>query len=329
MPANLTIKYHKAEQAYRQATTPEEELSCLQVMFRDLPKHKGTEKLQADLKQKISRLKKEVEAAKALRKAPSTKIPRQGAGRVVIIGGPNSGKSQLLASLTRANPEIAPYPFSTREPNIGMMVWEDVTIQMIDTPAITVDIMDQNTQELIRGADVVLLVADLGCDEGIDHLQEVLDRMANTKTRLANETYLSPTDVGYSFTKTLLVANKSDVDEANDRLTLLHEFCEIDFDQLIVSAKEKANLDSLRQAIFESLDVVRVYTKMPAEKEPDFNKPFTLKRGGTLQDVAELIHEDVAKNLKHARVWKANVSDPATVKADYELSDKDIVEIHT
>ncbi|MFT7638983.1 MAG: ribosome-interacting GTPase 1 [Pirellulaceae bacterium] len=334
MPANLTIKYHKAEQAYRQATSPEEELRCLQVMLRDLPKHKGTDKLQANLKQKISRLKKEMEAAQSSKTGPSKtgpskKIPRQGAGRVIIIGGPNAGKSQLLASMTRATPEIAPYPYSTREPNVGMMPWEDVSIQLIDTPPITADIMDPNTQGLIRGSDLVLLVADLGADEGIDQLQELLARLANTKTSLATETYLSPTDVGCSFTKTFFVANKCDLPDSIDRLALLHEYCEIEFDEFIVSAQQQVNLDSLRAAIFGGLDVVRVYTKLPNEKEPDYEKPFTLKRGGTLQDVAELIHKDIADNLKGARVWGETVHDGAMVRADYELSDKDVVEIHT
>ncbi|MFT5524959.1 MAG: ribosome-interacting GTPase 1 [Pirellulaceae bacterium] len=235
----------------------------------------------------------------------------------------------MLASMTRATPEIAPYPYSTREPNVGMMPWEDVSIQLIDTPPITADIMDPNTQGLIRGSDLVLLVADLGADEGIDQLQELLARLANTKTSLATETYLSPTDVGCSFTKTFFVANKCDLPDSIDRLALLHEYCEIEFDEFIVSAQQQVNLDSLRAAIFGGLDVVRVYTKLPNEKEPDYEKPFTLKRGGTLQDVAELIHKDIADNLKGARVWGETVHDGAMVRADYELSDKDVVEIHT
>ena len=116
MPANLTPQYLKAEQAYRRASSPEEELECLQVMLRELPKHKGTDKLNAELKQKISKAKKELQQGKSTgRRTGGLRLPRQGAGRAVIIGAPNTGKSQLLASLTRATPEIAPYPFCTRE----------------------------------------------------------------------------------------------------------------------------------------------------------------------------------------------------------------------
>ena len=133
MPANLTQPYRKAEQAYRQATTPHEELECLQVMLVALPKHKGTDKMQADLKQKISRVKKEIaeQVKKGPQKGPITRMPRQGAGRAVIIGGPNAGKSQLLASLTKAKPNIADYPFSTTQPLPGMMSWEDVYVQLL------------------------------------------------------------------------------------------------------------------------------------------------------------------------------------------------------
>ena len=151
MPANLTQQYLKAEQQYRQATSPEEELEYLQLMLRELPKHKGTDKLQADLKQRISKAKQEADASRSGKKSHGFRIPRQGAGRVVIIGGPNAGKSSLLAALTRATPEVAAYPFTTREPNIGMMPWEDVFVQLIDTPPMTVDAMETYMQGLIRG----------------------------------------------------------------------------------------------------------------------------------------------------------------------------------
>ncbi len=95
MPANLPPQYSKAEEAYRKATTPAARLETLREMFRLLPKHKGTEKLQSDLKQKISRAKDEIEASKtgAKKAGVSHRVPTEGAGQVVLVGPPNTGKS--------------------------------------------------------------------------------------------------------------------------------------------------------------------------------------------------------------------------------------------
>jgi hypothetical protein len=330
MPANLTPQYHKVEEEYRRAQTPEDELRCLELMLREIPKHKGTDKLQAELKAKISKAKQEVETAKKTAKkgGPSLKLPRQGAGRVILLGGPNAGKSSLLKAVTRATPEVAPYPFTTREPQVGMMPWEDISVQLVDTPPITADVFDPNLLGLIRGSDLVLLMVDLGADEGTEQLQAVLDQLQGSKTRLGKESYLDEDDIGLSFTKTLLVLNKIDLPEAADRLALLKEFIQTDFDEYRISAETGAGLDELKNAIFQALDVVRVYTKVPNKKEADYDRPFTLRRGGTLLDVAELIHKDVAANFKHARVWGTNINPGSTVKGDYVVSDKDVVEIH-
>lgn len=329
MPANLTPQYLKAEEEYRRASTPEEELKALEVMLRELPKHKGTDKLQADLKQRISKTKKEAQQQKqAGGKTAGFRIPRQGAGRVMLLGGPNAGKSQLMAALTRATPEVAPYPYTTREPAPGMMPWEDVMVQLIDTPPITEHMLDPITQGLIRSADLSLLLVDLGSDEGIEHVQELTDRLAQTKTRLASSSSLDQEDLGVSYTRTFLVPNKIDAPQAGERLQLLHEFYPCEFPEFVISAQEGTGLEELRPAIYQALDVVRVYTKAPHQKDPDLERPFTVRRGGTLLDVAELIHKDFLQNLKFARVWGSQVHDGTVVKGDYVLQDKDIVELH-
>ncbi len=328
MPANLTQQYHKAEQAYRSAATPEDELSCLQDMLRELPKHKGTDKLQADLKQKISRLKKDVESTPKSRRAGGLRIPHQGAGRVVLLGAPNCGKSQFVANTTKAEPEVANYPFTTREVQPAMMPFEDVMMQLIDTPPVTADFISPDLIGLVRGADLGLLFLDLGNDDGLSACREVVDRFASTKTRLARSTYLDENDLGVTYTQTLLVLNKIDLPDAELRLHLFHDEGLPDFRQFAVSSTDVNSLHSLRTAVFEALDVIRVYTKLPTQKQADLEKPYTIRTGGTVADVAQQIHKDIAENLKFARVWGTGVHDGTTVKADHELHDKDIVELH-
>ena len=297
-------------------------------MLKELPKHKGTDKMQADLKQKISRIKKEAASAKSKTGRRSQKILRQGAGRCVIIGGPNAGKSQLLASLTNAKPEIAEYPFSTREAQPGMMPWQDVFVQLVDTPPITSDVYEPNTLSLIRGAELVLLMLDLGSDDGGQQLKDVCEKVEATKTRLGRETALDEEDLGVTYTRTFFVPNKMDLVEATDRLEFFGEYIHFDFRTFPISAREGTGLEPLRDAIYESMDVVRAYTKLPSKKDPDMDSPFTLKRGDTVLDLAQLIHKDVVKGFKSARVWGTEVHDATPVKGDYVINDRDVVELH-
>jgi uncharacterized protein len=330
MPANLTQQYLKAEEEYRRAQSPEEELKCLQVMLSEIPKHKGTDHLQADLKSKMAKVKKEMAAERSGggKKGRGFRIPRQGAGTIILLGGPNAGKSQLVCSVTRATPEVAPYPFTTQAPTPAMMPWEDVTVQLIDTPPITRDFMDSHIHGLVRAADLALLMVDLGSDDGVEQCQEVLDRLSATKTRLAASSYLDENDVGLSYTRTFLLPNKIDLPEAPERLALLHELLPLDFPEYVISAQHGTGLEALREALYRSLDVVRVYSKLPTAKEPDRERPFTVRRGSTLVELAGQVHKDFIKGMKFARVWGEAVHDGTVVKGDYVLHDKDVVELH-
>ena len=247
------------------------------------------------LKTKMSDVRKDMEQSRLSGKkgggaAKSFKIPRQGAGTVIVIGGPNSGKSQFVCSMTKATPEVAAYPFTTKIPTPGMMPWNDVFVQLIDTPPITTDFIEPYMYGYVRGAELVLLMVDLGDDDGIQACIDVLNRLQATKTRLAVESGLDEDDVGLSYTKTFVVANKIDLPDAQDRLALFHEFCPLDFREFVISSTDMTGVEDLRDAIYQSMNAIRVYTKQPQKKEADRDKPFTVKQGDTVLDLAEMIH---------------------------------------
>src|SRR5512137_1545115 len=139
MPANLTPEYEKAELRYKQATSDEERLAGLQAMLSAIPKHKGTEKMQADLKRRISQLRREEQQTGHSKGPDPFHIPRSGAGQVALIGAPNCGKSSLLAATTHAAARVADYPFTTVLPQPGMWHQDDVQIELVDTPPLTED----------------------------------------------------------------------------------------------------------------------------------------------------------------------------------------------
>ncbi len=223
MAANLTPQYLEAESEFKKAKTSEERLDCLKRMYSLLPKHKASEKLQADLKTRMSELRQEIDRERKApkRTASGHKIPKQGAGQYIIFGAPNVGKSRLLGRLTRAMPEVAPYPFTTHEPHAGMMDWEDVRVQLIDTPPITADYLENYVQGMIWAADAALLTVDLGDDDGPFAAETVLERLAQTKTLLVGRQPAASEDPAIHYTKTLLAANKIDLPGAMERLEVV------------------------------------------------------------------------------------------------------------
>ena len=329
MPANLTPQYQKAETEYRRAQTAAEKVVCLEQMLKLIPKHKGTEKLQADLKTRLKETRDDAQTeAKAPKAGKSYRIPRQGAGTVVVIGGPNAGKSRLLADLTNAEPNVAEFPFSTHEPMPGMMKWEDVTVQLIDTPPVASGHIEPYLTGFVRSADAVLLCFDGSSDDAPEQTAEVIGLLADRKTRLAEETGLSEEDLGVALVKTLLIVSRADDPDAAARLELLREVVDISFPIVEVEFDRSESCEALRTAVYESLGVMRVYTKKPG-RPAEYDSPFTIHIGGTVEDLAIEVHRDLADSLKHARVWGTSAHDGQTVGRDHVLCDRDMVELHS
>jgi len=329
MPANLPPQYHKVEDEYRKAPSTEKRLEKLRELFRLLPKHKGTERLQSDLKQRMSQLKEELERGKTAGKktGPSHHVPREGAGQVALVGPPNAGKSTLLAALTNARPEIAPYPFTTRAPQPGIMMWRDVPVQLIDLPPLSSDFVEVWLPNVIRSADAALLIVDLSSDDVAEAALQVLDRLAGAHTELVAELPYDVEDESIRHLRTVMVGNKLDTPGAGDRLEIIREWFSSKFPIVACSVHTGEGLETVRTVTYDLLGVLRIYTRVPG-KPVDRTKPFTLPVGSTIIDLAKVIHRDFEHTLKSARIWGTGVFDGQTVKRDHELRDGDIVELH-
>ncbi len=328
MPANLPPQYYEAEKRYRRAKDLQQKLQILHEMFAIMPKHKGTDKLQADVKAKISKLKKEIQQKKkTARRGDQFYVEKEGAAQVVLTGPANAGKSQILASLTNATPEVAAYPYSTVKPLCGMMPFENIQIQLVDTPPIAAEFMEPWLAGIIRNADLVALVVDLGSEKMLEEVQAVLNKLEGYKIVLEpQEGEINPLD-GIAHKKTIILANKSDMPLSETNMKILEDSFGDKLPIFRLSAKEKANVEELRRYIFDTLRILRVYTKTPGKKA-DYEDPVILKIGSTLLQAAKEIHKDFARNLKYARVWGEGVFDGQMVQKDFVLKDGHVVEFH-
>ena len=329
MPTNLPPEYYDVEERYRAATSIPEKIVCLEDMLSTIPKHKGTDKLRADLRRKLAKLKDAAASRKGgSRQVSPFHVEREGAGQVAVIGPPNVGKSSLVAALTNADTAIGDYPYTTSIPIPGMMPVDNIQIQLIDTPPLSSEFEDAQLMALIRQADLILLLIDLQAAP----IQQLEDSMLLLeKYRIVpqqhKDRYL---DQPRLIVKPILVlVNKTD-DETLD--ADFDALCELMEDQpcplIPIATATGRHVDRLKQTVFEQLDIVRVYSKPPG-KDPNFDAPFVMKRGGTVEDFAGKVHLDFVERLKSARVWGHGVFDGQQVGRDHVLHDGDVVELRT
>jgi len=327
MPANLPPQYFEAEKRYRRAKTPQEKIEALEEMFTLMPKHKGTDRLRAELRTKIAKFYEEAEKRPFVAKKGSQLyyVRKEGAGQVALVGLPNVGKSQLVSALTQAAPQVADYPFTTQLPIPGMMEYENIQIQLVDLPAITAPEVSSWLPNIVKNADLVLIVIDVTQDP-MTQLETIIEWLAKHRMVASNE--LGEPPAGMTHVKrAMVVANKVDSEDAGGKPESLVSRCAGRFTVIPVSARRGDGLEQLREGIYKALEVIRVYTKPPGGKA-DLTEPSVVRRGSTVGDVAETVHKDFARNLKYAQVWGSGKFDGQRVRRDYILQDGDIVELH-
>ncbi len=327
MPANLTPQYLEAELRFKQAKTTPEKIKALEVMMAVIPKHKGTERLRGQLKSRMSKLKEELQRKPAVgRVEQAYNIKKEGAAQVVLLGLPNSGKSSLLSQITNASSEVADYPFTTQKPIPGMMKFENLQIQLIDAPPIQSDHIEPGFPNLIRNADALLLLVDLS-EDPIFQGEVLLEELKEMRIKGVGKGPFPALEAGWVFIRSLFIGNKCDVKNAMKTYLRFEDHFRNSFPVLPVSVKGGMNFDELKKEVYQVLDIIRVYTKIPG-KEPDLTEPVILKKGSTVEDVALSVHKDFVAKLRYAKIWGSGKFDGQMVKLDYLVSEGDVIELH-
>jgi uncharacterized protein len=330
MPANLTPAYHAAEERFRAAVSHEDKIEALREMLALLPKHKGTDKLLADLRKRLSKLEdEEAHAVRSGHRGPEPgHVRKEGAGQWALVGPPNSGKSSLLAALTHAHPEIGAYPFTTRAAQPGMMEFEDVQVQLVDAPAVAATHCEPWLPSLVRGADGVLVVVEVDADEPEEDWRAIADLLERARVSPQRRPRLPDASPLVVDRPVLVAANKCDLDPDGTFAALTREAVWPELPFLPVSATRGDGLDALRPRLFAELGRIRIRTKEPGHP-PDPGRPFVLSTGATVEDLARLVHGDLAATLHFARIWGAHARFPGQqVDRHHVLADQDVVELH-
>ncbi len=325
MPANLPPHYFEAEQRFREAKTPESKVEALEEMLAIMPKHKGTDKLKAMLRERISKFKDQAQKKKGTAKHKTVyNIDKEGSAQVAVIGAPNTGKSSLVSMLTSANPEVAEFPHTTHKPTAGMAHYENIQFQLIDTPPLTGDYVDPAFADLLRRAEILVIMVDLK-DDPMQQMDDVLSILK--EFRIFAEGSAIPQDLRKTpiIKKMLVCVNKMDKPEDREDVEVFLELSGVKIPCIGISTRTGQNMQLFLDTIYAMSSIMRVYTKPPG-KEADKTAPFVIPVGTTIEEMGGMIHNDFVSKLKYAKIWGKSVREGQMVQRDYELQDGDIVE---
>jgi len=312
MPMNVTYEYEEAEKKYFQAETIPEKIRCLEEMLAKLPKHKGTEQKQREIKQRISRFKAQLEKEKKTKAGRRhTGIKKEGVAQIYVIGKTNSGKSTLLTKLTNAKLNIQEYEYTTVKPEIGIMEYSDMKIQLIEMPALQEDYIQKDKGALylsyLRNADLIVLLVK--SQEDVNFLIKELD-----KGNIVLNKDVSEESIVESLKAVALINNEEKI-----RIKK--------FESIYCDVRKEKNIKNIKDFLWNHLGLVFVYTKSPGKKKE--MPPVALDIGSTVEDLALKVHKDFVNKFKYARIWGESVKhDGLSVGLEHELKSGDVVEFH-
>lgn len=311
MPTNVTIEYQLAEKAYNEASTLDEKIMALEKMLATSPTHKGAENLRANLKQRLSKLKKQVEREKKQRTGRhQISVKKEGASQIVILGMVNSGKSFLLNKLTNAKAKVSEFPFTTNIPEIGILNYKGINLQIVEIPAIFENFVQSEKGPLflgiVRQADLVIFLLGKNPEYEFKVMMWELDK-ANIKINKQKPKNL---DDYLTYIKGIIVLNNNS-NFKTDNIEAIN-----------------INDSELTNKIWKNLGLMYVYTKSPGKKK-DF-PPVALKKGSTIRDLAFHIHKDFLKKFNYSKIWgkSSRFKMGQTVGLNHVLEEEDIVEFH-
>jgi ribosome-interacting GTPase 1 len=206
---------------------------------------------------------------------------------------------------------------------------EDVQVQLVDTPAVAAGRLEPWLPNLVHAADGVLAVVEVEADEPEENWLAIADLLGRARV-LARGRPRPPDASPLSVERSMIVlANKCDLDPDGTFAALAREAVWPEVPFLPVSATRGDGLDALRPRLFAELGRIRVSTKQPGHP-PDRGRPFVLDRGATVEDLARLVHGELAAKLHFARIWGAHARfEGQQVDRHHVLEDRDVVELHS
>ncbi len=366
MPINAHPEYYIAEGKYIRASTTQEKITCLEEMLRTAPNHKGSESLRAEIKQKLSKFRSLLEKTSQTSKGKGAKlfVKREGAAQITLVSVTNAGKSSLIAKLTNAKPLVAEYKYTTTKPEMGIMNYKGIYLQLIEIPAMFPGFAYKGEGPsfftIIRSADLVVFLIDTTHDEQ-EQLNILYTEFEKAQIKLnfekpkvfirkqgqggieflgkkyfqfdSKDAVKMMTEHGYhnavvTAFEPITIEDLADViNESIIYMPLIICYTKSDITGKGISTITGKGLEDLQTNIFKTLRMIKVYSKSPG-KERDW-PPIAMQEGDTIKSLASKIHKDFLKKFKYARIWGPSAKHTGqTVGLEHELEDEDIVEIH-